>query len=89
VAKLYRNSAFLIREAHILDRLYIMVLHISFYMFKKNQILAQNLKLLALSFTKNEILWQKLYQNSAFIGHEAHILDRLYIMFQYISFYEF
>jgi hypothetical protein len=28
-------------------------------------------------------------RNSVFLGHDPHILDRLYIMVMYISFYEF
>jgi hypothetical protein len=41
-----RNSVFLGREAHILVRLYLMVM----YIILRNQILAQNAKVLSFSF---------------------------------------
>jgi hypothetical protein len=50
VTKTNRNFIFLGREAHIPDRLYIMVMYIIFFVFKKNQFLAQNLKMLAFGF---------------------------------------
>jgi hypothetical protein len=47
-----RNSVFLGRKAHIPNRLHIMVPYISFNVFLKIQILAQNLNGLAFGFTK-------------------------------------
>jgi hypothetical protein len=38
VAKTYQNFVFLGYKAHILDRLYIMVMYIGFYQFKKIKI---------------------------------------------------
>jgi hypothetical protein len=51
-----RNSVFLGCKAHIPDQLHIRVPYISFYVFKKNQILAKNLKGLAFDFTKSASL---------------------------------
>jgi hypothetical protein len=47
------KNVFLSCEAHILDRLYIMVPYMSLYGFKKNQIFAQNQSVLASDFTEN------------------------------------
>jgi hypothetical protein len=52
VAKTDWNSIFLGCEYQIPDQLYIMVIYIHFYGFKKNQISAQNPKVLAFSFTE-------------------------------------
>jgi hypothetical protein len=49
-AETERNSVFLGCEAHILVRLYLMVMYIIFMDFFKNQILAQNAKVLSFSF---------------------------------------
>jgi hypothetical protein len=46
-AKTIWNSVFLSRDPHILDRLYVMVLYMS---FQKFQIFAQNTKVLAYGF---------------------------------------
>jgi hypothetical protein len=45
-----------------------MVLYINYYGFKKNQILTQNPKVLALVFTKKESLWQKLIETPYFLA---------------------
>jgi hypothetical protein len=53
VTKTNRNSIFLGREADILDWLYTIVLYKNFMGFlKKNQILAQDPKVLAFGFTE-------------------------------------
>jgi hypothetical protein len=44
--------------------------------FKKNQIFTQNLLVLAYSFIKNRQFVAKIDQNSVFLGHDPHILDR-------------
>jgi hypothetical protein len=49
------NSVFIDCEAHILNRLYIVVISISFYVFKKNQILAQNSEVLPFDFTESHL----------------------------------
>jgi hypothetical protein len=75
---------------HILDRLYIMVMYISFYGFiKKIQILAQNPKVLAFAFTKKSRFLTKTDRNSIFHVQDSNILDQLYIMVLYIIFYSF
>jgi hypothetical protein len=51
-AKTDINSIFLGCQAQILDRSHIMDLYISFMGFKKNQISAQNTKVLAFGFTE-------------------------------------
>jgi hypothetical protein len=68
MAKTNRNSIFLGRKAYFPDWLYIMVLYINYYGFKKNQILTQNPKVLALVFTKKESLWQKLIETPYFLA---------------------
>jgi hypothetical protein len=58
--------------------------------FKKNQISTQNPKVLPFSFTEKHHFTAKTNLNSVFLGHEAHILDRLYvIMVCYTSFMDF
>jgi hypothetical protein len=66
-----------------------MVMYINFQSFKKIQISAQNPMVLAFSFNKKCQFVIKNDQNSIFLGHEANILDRLYIMVKYIKFYVF
>jgi hypothetical protein len=51
-AKTNRNSVFLGLKAKILDRIYKMVPHISFYAFIKFHISAQNPKVFAFGFTE-------------------------------------
>jgi len=89
VAKTDWDSVFLGRDTHIPDWLYITVLYISFYRFKKIQILAQNPKVLAFGFTEKRKFVAKTFWNSVFLGHDPNIPDRLYIMLLYISFYGF
>jgi hypothetical protein len=57
--------------------------------FKKIQILAQNPKVLAFGFTEKCQFVTKTNINSVFVGREAHIPDRLYIMVIYLKFYGF
>jgi hypothetical protein len=52
VIKTDRDSVFIGCDAHILHRLYIMVMYLKFYRFKKNQILAQNSMVLGFCFTE-------------------------------------
>jgi hypothetical protein len=88
-AKTDRNSVFLDRKADILDRLHIVIPFVSFYSFKKIQILAQNPKGLGFSFTEKWQFAAKTDQNSVFLGHKTQILNCLHIMVPYISFYGF
>jgi hypothetical protein len=83
------NSVFLDRKAQILDWLHIMVLYLNFYGVLKNQILDQNSKVLSFGFTAKRQFAAKTGQNSIFLGYKSQILDRLYIMVTYISFYGF
>jgi hypothetical protein len=46
----------------------------------------QNAKVLAFDFTEKRQCAAKTDQNSIFLGHEANILDRLYLMVHYTSF---
>jgi hypothetical protein len=57
--------------------------------FKKIQILAKNSKVSTFDFTKKCQFVTKTDQNSVFIGREAPILDRSYIMIMYFKFYGF
>jgi hypothetical protein len=57
--------------------------------FKKIQNFTQNLYVLAYSFTENHQFTVKTDRNSVFLGREAYILNRLYIMVPYMSFYRF
>jgi hypothetical protein len=59
-----RNSIFLDRKTHILNRLYIMVLYIIFYRFKKNQISSQNAKVLVVDFTEKRWFVANIDRNS-------------------------
>jgi hypothetical protein len=59
VTKTNRNSIFLGCEADILDWLYTIVLYKNFMGFCKNQILAQDLKVLAFGFTEKMPLCRK------------------------------
>jgi hypothetical protein len=83
------NSIFLGRKAQILDWLHIIVWYISFYRFLKNQISAQNPKVVTFGFTEKHHFAIKTDQNSIFLIRKAHIPDRLHIMVLYISFYGF
>jgi hypothetical protein len=71
--KIDRNSVFLGRKAQILNRLHIMVSYISFYGLKKNQILAQNPKVLAFGFTEKCYFVAKTDRNFIFLGRKAQI----------------
>jgi hypothetical protein len=86
MAKTDRNFVFLDREMYILDRLYIMVIYISFF---KKYFFPQNTKVLTFSFTEKRRIAARSDQNSIFPRCEAHILDQLYIMPMYIKFNEF
>jgi hypothetical protein len=86
--KTYWNSVFFGRDPHILDRLYIMVPYMSFYSFSKK--IKFLLKILVLAYgTENLQFAAKTDRNSIFIGRDTHILDRLYIIILYMSFYGF
>jgi hypothetical protein len=64
-----------------------MVMYIIFYkFFKKNQISAQTLKVLAFGFTVKHQFVGKPDRKSIFLDHEAYIPDQLYIIVMYISF---
>jgi hypothetical protein len=63
-----------------------MVLHISFYEFKKIKNLAQNPKMFAFSFTQKPQFTTKTDRKSIFFVCDPHIPDRLYLMVMYISF---
>jgi hypothetical protein len=51
--------------------------------------LTQNPNVLAFSFTEKHEFVAKTDRNSIFLGCDAHILDQLYIMVIYTSFYGF
>jgi hypothetical protein len=89
LTKTDQNSVFIGHDAHILDRLYIMVLYLKFYSFRKFQILAQNSTVLAFGFTEKCQFVIKIDRNYVFISCEAHIPDRLYIMVRHLKFYGF
>jgi hypothetical protein len=57
--------------------------------FKKFQILAQNSTVLAFGFIEKYQFVTKTDRNSVFIGREAHIPDRLYIMVMCLKVYGF
>jgi hypothetical protein len=57
--------------------------------FEKFQILAQNSTVLAFGFIKKYQFVTKTNRNSVFIGREAHIPDRLYIMVMCLKVYGF
>jgi hypothetical protein len=56
---------------------------------KKIQFSPQNSQVLAYGFTENHQFMAKTDRNSVFLGRDPHILDRLYIMISYMSFYGF
>jgi hypothetical protein len=62
-------------------------MYISFYRFKKIQILAQNPK--GVGFREKCEFVVKTNRNSIFFGCKAHIPDQLHIIVPYISFYGF
>jgi hypothetical protein len=55
--------------------------------FEKTQIFAQIPLLLAYCFTEIRQFEVKTDHNSLFLGRHAHIMDRLYIIVMYMSFY--
>jgi hypothetical protein len=57
--------------------------------FKKIKILSQKPKVLAFGFAEKRQFVAKTDRNSVFLGRDTHILDRLYILVLYISFYGF
>jgi hypothetical protein len=75
-------------SAQIPDRLHIMVSYISFYVFKKNQILAPNPKR-AFGFTEKCSFAVKTDRTFIFLCCKAHIPDRLHVMAPYIIFMGF
>jgi hypothetical protein len=79
VAKTNRNSIFLDHEAHISYQVYIVVLYIIFMGFKKSDF-DSNSTCVRLRFYQKCQFVAKFDWKSVFVGHEAHILDRLYIM---------
>jgi hypothetical protein len=89
VIKTDRTSVFISREAHSLDRLYIMVMNINFYRFLKNSNFDSKSKGVSLQFYRKMLFYDKTDRNSVFLYREAHIPDRLYIMVLYINFYMF
>jgi hypothetical protein len=89
MVKTDRNSVFFYCKAHIIDRLHIMVPLISFYGFSKISNFGSDPKGLAFNFTEKRQFASKTDENFIFLGHEAHILDRLHIMVLYIRFYMF
>jgi hypothetical protein len=68
-----QNSVLLGPEGHIPDWLYIIVLYISFYGFKKNQFFDQNPKGLAFCFTEKRQFAAKIDRNSLSLVHKVHI----------------
>jgi hypothetical protein len=84
-----RNSTFLGRKAHILDRLHTMVPYRIFTGLKKFQILAQNPKGGSIRFYQKHKFTVKSDRKSVFRGCKTHISDQLHIIVQYISFYVF
>jgi hypothetical protein len=87
--KTERTSVFLGREPHIPDRLYIMVLYMSFYEFSYISNFRSKSIGVGLWFNRKSPVCDKNDQNSVFLSCEAHILDRLYIMVPYMSPYGF
>jgi hypothetical protein len=57
--------------------------------FKKNQIFAQNLLVLAYCLSKNHEFVAKSDRNSVFLSRDLRFPDQLYIMATYMSFYGF
>jgi hypothetical protein len=57
--------------------------------FENYQIFAQNLKVLAYGFSENHYFAIKTDRNSVFYGRDPYILDWLYIMVPYMTFYMF
>jgi hypothetical protein len=67
-----------------------MVLYISFYRYNFFfQILAEKSNVLAFGFIKKRKFKAKTDRDSVFLGRDPQILDRLYLMVMYISFYGF
>jgi hypothetical protein len=60
-----------------------------FLWLSKILIFTQNPYLLAYGFNKNHHFAAKTDRNYVFLGRDPHILDRLYIMVSYMSFYMF
>jgi hypothetical protein len=88
-AKTVQNSVFLSRDPHILDRLYVMVPYMSFYEFSKILNFRSKSKGVSLRFERISLVCIKTDRNSIFLSRDPHILDRLYIVVPYMSFYMF
>jgi hypothetical protein len=89
MAKTDRNSIYLGRGPYIPDRLYIMVMYLSFYRFLKNLKFGLKFKGVSLRYYRKHWFVPKTDRNSVFLGRDPYIPDRLYIMVLYISFYGF
>jgi hypothetical protein len=84
-----QNFVFLGCDPHIADQLYKTAPYMSFYRFWKNSNFRSKSISVRLRFTENHLFGAKIDQNSVFLGYDPHIVDRLYIMIPYMSFYEF
>jgi hypothetical protein len=87
--KTNQNSVFLSRCPHIVDCLYITVPYMNFYRFWKSSNFHSKSKGVSLRFTENRQFRAKTDRNSVFLGRCPHIVNRLYIMVPYMSFYRF
>jgi hypothetical protein len=88
-AKTDRNSVFLWRDPHILDREYLMVPYMSFYRFLKNSNFHSKYVGVSINYTENRQFRAKTNRNSVFLGCDSHIIDWLYITIPYMNFYRF
>jgi hypothetical protein len=88
-AKTDRISVFLGCDPLIPDRVYIMVPYMRFYGFSKLRNYRSKSIVVSLGFTVNRQLPTKTDRNSIFHSRDPHILDWLYIMVPYMSFFGF
>jgi hypothetical protein len=89
-AKIHQNSIFHSPDPHISDRIYLMVMYMSFYGFsKKIKISLINSIGVTLQFYQKSSVCGKTDRNSIFDGCDPHIRDCLYLMAAYMSFYWF
>jgi hypothetical protein len=88
MAKIEWNFVSIGREAHILDRLYIMGIYKFFKDFQNFQIFTKNPNVLACDFTEKCLFMAKTDGNTVFLSHEVYITDRLYLIVMYINSYE-
>jgi hypothetical protein len=61
----------------------------SFYVFLKISNFCSESICVAYGFTKNHQIVVKIVRNSVILGPNPHILDRLYILVSYMSFFGF